>query len=464
MKKDRKLFIIRRVFSLLTVFLFTAAITVTGVLFFVVPKSESSEIERRKLAEMPEFTSKALASGKFTDDYSVYYSDNFAFRDKLVKTSFALEDLRGIRYGNVKVYGSDNNTNTDKGEISSIDEKLYTLKKSALDNVSVKVGEDKLPAKPVQTIIQNESEYADLTQADLEGEKRGSLFMIGTTALEIFYGNSNVAADYSNTVNSFRYSLPADVKVYCEVVPTHFEFGLPSKYKTSVGRREKPFIDDIYSNLDANVYAVDAYSKIEQSYNNGDYDYFRTDHHWTARGAYAAYTAFAETAGFTPSELSDFESGRIDKFLGTFYSSTYDKNLEDNPDYVEYFLPFTEYEMTNYESDGVTHSSGKAVYTNVSGESNGYLAFTGGDHPMSVIKTKNATGRKIIVYKESYGNAFVPFLIANFDEIYVADIRSFPFSSLSFIDDKGITDVLFLNNIMSACTPARVMNIMNLLK
>ena len=83
---------------------------------------------------------------------------------------------------------------------------------------------------------------------------------------------------------------------------------------------------------------------------------------------------------------------------------------------------------------------------------------------MSVIKTKNATGRKIIVYKESYGNAFVPFLIANFDEIYVADIRSFPFSSLSFIDDKGITDVLFLNNIMSACTPARVMNIMNLLK
>lgn len=464
MKKNRKLFIIHRVFSILTVLLFTAAITVTGILFFVVPKSETSQTERRKLAEMPEFTSKALASGKYTDDYSIYYSDNFAFRDKLVKTSFALENLRGIRYENVKFYGSENNTSSDNIGNIGVDEKLYTLKKSLCGNVLGKIGEEKLPAKPVQTVIQNESEYADITQADLEGEKRGSLFMIGSTALEIFYGNSNVAADYSNTVNSFRYSLPADVKVYCEVVPTHFEFGLPSKYKTSVGRREKPFIDDIYSNLDANVYSVDAYSKIEQSYNSGDYDYFRTDHHWTARGAYAAYKAFAETAGFEPSDLSDFESGRIEKFLGTFYSSTYDKNLEDNPDYVEYFLPYTEYEMTNYDSDGVTHSSGKAVYTKVSGESNGYLAFTGGDHPMSVIKTKNTTGRKIIVYKESYGNAFIPFLIANFDEIYVADIRTFPFSSLSFIEDKGITDVLFLNNIMSACTPARVLNIMSLLK
>ena len=62
------------------------------------------------------------------------------------------------------------------------------------------------------------------------------------------------------------------------------------------------------------------------------------------------------------------------------------------------------------------------------------------------------TGRKICVFKESYGNAFVPFLADSFDEIYVIDIRYFGRNAVEYIKENGITDVLFLNNAFAANT------------
>jgi len=460
----RSLIVVNRLFCLLTVFIFCAALAVMGILFLILPKSETSEVEKRKIASFPKFTASDFLSGKYMQDISVYCSDNFAFRDNLVKLSFDLEDYRGIRYDDVKIYGTDKmqDVSDDSPEILSIDEALEKTAASRPDSPSLKIGEEQVPVKPVQTVITNESEYADLTKADLEGEKRGALYMIGDTALEIFYGNENVATDYANTVNSFRYALPASVRVYDMVVPTHFEFGLPSKYLKTVGRREKPFIDGIYSKLDANITAVDAYSEIAKHYNLGEYLYFRSDHHWTGLGAYYAYTQFIKSAGFEPVPIANYQTGRIDKFLGTFYTSTYDKNLEANPDYIDYYLPYTDYDMVNYKSDGVTTYKGKMIYTKIGTVTDGYLAFMGGDVPCSVTTTGNSSGRSIIIFKESYGNAFIPFLLPHYDKIYVADIRSFPFNAVNYITENGITDVLFLNNIMTSCTPARVMNIMNL--
>ena len=51
------------------------------------------------------------------------------------------------------------------------------------------------------------------------------------------------------------------------------------------------------------VTTIDAYSKLAQ--HQGEYIYFRTDHHWTQLGAYYGYTAFAEKTGIaTPSDIT----------------------------------------------------------------------------------------------------------------------------------------------------------------
>ena len=60
LKKLGKLKFFIDVISLLIIF---AALIVFGVMFFIVPKKETSEIEQRKLAKMPEFSLENVWNG-----------------------------------------------------------------------------------------------------------------------------------------------------------------------------------------------------------------------------------------------------------------------------------------------------------------------------------------------------------------------------------------------------------------
>ena len=433
-----------------------------GFAFLFDKKTEYSEIEKRKLVSFPKFNMKTLVSGEFTDNLTRYVSDNFVFRDSLVKLGFSLEDARGIRVDGVKLY-NDANSLQNIDAVKSIDTPLAAVRSKKKPTATPRFGEEVKMAVNLEDLIENTEEYEDLTQEDIKGEKRGALFILGNTALEIFYGNEKVSQDYVNIINAYKTSVGNDVRVFNLLIPTHFEFGLPKKYKEEVGRPQKPFIDNIYASLDPSVIKVDAYSELSKAFKKKEYLYFRTDHHWTSLGAYKAYTAFAKSAGFTPTPLSDFEHKKLDKFLGTFYSSTYDKNLASNPDYVEYFKPNTSYTVTNYRENGVDTYTGTLLYEAIKSTSSGYLVFMGGDIPLSVIETQNTTGRSILIFKESYGNAFVPFLVGNYDKIYVADIRTFPFNAIDYVKDNSITDVLFINSILTACTPPRIQNYLDLL-
>ena len=79
-------------------------------------------------------------------------------------------------------------------------------------------------------------------------------------------------------------------------------------------------IDFCYSQMDDKIITVDAYSKLRS--HTDEYIYFRTDHHWTQLGAYYAYTAFCEAAGFEAVPLDAFETGRYDRFVGSMYNFT----------------------------------------------------------------------------------------------------------------------------------------------
>ncbi len=459
MRKKKKL--IFRIFSLFTVFLFVTLIIVTCLLFFIAPKKDYSVVEKRNLTPFPEFSFSSLFDGSYTDNITKYVSDNFVLREKLVSLSSEIENLRGIRIDGVKLYSDDANAIINTPD--SIDEPLKQIKKLHLGQETPLLGEEMKATIDFFKDLKNIDIYEGLDEAEITGQQAGPLFLVGKTALEIFYGNSTIAQDYVNIINNYRLSIPSDVNVYSLVVPTHIEFGLPEKYKNEVGKPQKPFIDEIYSSLDSSVITVDAYSKIQEAYKNNEYLYFRSDHHWTALGAYRAYQAFAESALFTPTPLTSFEQRKVDEFLGTFYSSTYDKNLKENPDSVLFYAPKNEYNVTNYRENGIDTYAGTLVYKKVSDISHGYLVFMGGDIPLSVIETDANTKRSLLVFKESYGNAFVPFLTSNFDKIYVADIRTFPFNAISFVSDNNITDVLFLNNVITSSSPPRIKNYLDLM-
>lgn len=452
-----------RFFQLLTVSVFSAVVILGGILFLLSKKEGYSETEKRKLASFPTLSAKTLADGSYTDDITRYVSDNFVFRENLVSLSKTLEKNRGINYLGFTSYSNGENENIS--HIKSIDAPIKKIKKTIFGAESAKLGETIKQDIDFTDVLDNKDIYTELNNEEIVGQQVGSLFVLKDTALEIFYGNSEIAGDYVNILNTYRLAVPANVNVYNLIIPTHFEFGLPKKYKNEVGKEQKPFIDDIYSSLSPNITSVDAYSNIEKHYKNSEYLYFRTDHHWTALGAYRAYEEFAKSANLEATPLSMFEKRKVDKFLGTFYSSTFNKDLEENPDYVEYYAPTNECKVTNYNEDGsVATTNGYVVANKVSGDSNGYLVFMGGDKPLSVIETDASTDRSILIFKESYGNAFVPFLTRNFSKIYVADIRTFPFNGVDFVTQNNISDVLFINNTITSSTPARVRNYIDIME
>jgi len=73
-------------------------------------------------------------------------------------------------------------------------------------------------------------------------------------------------------------------------------------------------------------------------------------------------------------------------------------------------------------------------------------SFSGNDVALSLIKSDINNGKSIIVIKDSYANAFLPFLMDHYENVYSVDPRYLSDPILSFIKEKEINDVLVLNS------------------
>ena len=74
----------------------------------------------------------------------------------------------------------------------------------------------------------------------------------------------------------------------------------------------------------------------------------------------------------------------------------------------------------------------------------------GGDEKITHVTTDVKNGRNLVIIKDSYGNALVPFLTSSFENIYVIDMRYFELNAIDYIKDVNATDVLFAMNTFSA--------------
>lgn len=75
-----------------------------------------------------------------------------------------------------------------------------------------------------------------------------------------------------------------------------------------------------------------------------------------------------------------------------------------------------------------------------------YTYFLGGNHPLTVVRTGTANGRRLLVVKDSYAHSFVPFLTEHYETIYLLDPRYFKGDIQSWMEEQAVTDVLVLYN------------------
>ncbi len=122
--------------------------------------------------------------------------------------------------------------------------------------------------------------------------------------------------------------------------------------------------------------------------------------------------------------MDQFEKTEIEGFLGYLYNKNFNRNVKNNPDTVEVYHPFVESEYT-ITTQGNRTINLDLINMNYAKKSNKYMVFLSGDNPLAVIDTNLDNGRKILVFKDSYGNAFVPYLTSHYDEIHIIDPRHY---------------------------------------
>ena len=436
-----------------------------------------SESEKRELEKFPEFSAKSWFSGEFADGLDRWFTDTVPHREELVGAASRLESFRGVAspkfYGNVadvnkkdndKLPHPGNPSKTDELETRIIYPEGYEDTETAPVQADGDITENTASTDtPGEYIPEDEPEEEEFTGNIGEFLNNGILVdgvdMYGHKAgIMLFGGNAKQGQHYASVITEYRKALDADVNVYNIVVPTSAEFYLPKKF-SKYSSSEKEAIDNIYSSLPSDVITVDAYSRLAE--HTDEYIYFRTDHHWTDLGAYYAYTAFCDAAGIKAPAISEYEKRSKDDFVGSLYTFTNDATLKSDPDSFDYYIPpvtcSAEYfNASNFASKGI----GSVFHEYASGV-NTYSLFLGSDniHIRIDAEHEQPTGRSIAVFKESYGNAFIPYLVNGFDTIYVIDIRYFGKNAVQFLKDEKVTDVLFINNIFAANTDSLINDI-----
>ena len=285
---------------------------------------------------------------------------------------------------------------------------------------------------------------------DYEANESTGVSIVAGQAFEVFVFSESRTIAYAATIDAI--AKKCGVPAYLLIPPSGSEIFLPAKYR-GVQNEQKPAFNLLSASL-RNVVYIDLYDAFLRS--KDDYLYFRTDHHWTADGAYLAYRAYMNALGEPPVNKSEMSRGRLDGFLGSLYRQIYkDRHsllLEQEPDFVNYYEPLYSVEVTNYDDAAMTEGKPGAVLM-PDGDlgTNLYNVFYGGDMRLMHMKSSVANGRSIVVIRDSFGHAFLPFLANNYEHVYAIEPRYFEtFPLARFISDHAVDELLFLNHSILA--------------
>ncbi len=411
--------------------------------FNLLPRSTYSELEKRDLRHFPAFTLDSLLDGSYASAISSWYSDTEPYRDTLMYMSMQFRDMLGVRFGdsNIQYVASDTPAEAEA------------------------IPEEPDPVAEADTVKGVKAFTVDTTAGgidDIAKVASSGIILVGSgenvRALMGFFGTERGGAKYAETVSLYGAAFGRSVNVYCMPIPTSTEYYCPEE-ASKFTKKQWPVFNSIFSHLTNGVKAVDVYTVLGQHVDEPIY--LRTDHHWAPLGAYYAAQKFAEVAGVPFADLSTYEEHVVHRYVGSMYGYSQNVAVKKAPEDFVYYIPTgVEYSTTyvNYTLDEEFHVTGeskpyqsKYFFSFKDGSGAAYTTFMGGDIKMTKVVTSTHNGRRLLVIKDSFGNAVPGYLFHSFEEIHVADFRYFTKDVVSYVDENRITDILFANNITNTC-------------
>ncbi len=417
--------------DILSLILFCALIAAAAIAFWIIPDKDYSPEEKRGLQTFPEFTverfkddfkrdfselfmtyDEKVASGNdspvFFDEIASYYSDQFPLRNTLRNIKAASEKALVKLENNNVVYGKDS----------------YLIVKDTV------TGEEK----------NSDGTSRDRTEDDAISQIRHNV----------------------NVMNAMKMMLSGTDKKFVAAIPGRgidvLRSKLPSFY---------PYEDTVepywtaYNDASNKVglETVDLRQTLTEHADNGEYVYYKTDHHWTGDGVYYAYVELMKALGEAPADKSVFRADNVsDEFYGTVYSKSGASFVGGDT-------------LTLYRYDGDENYTTKIVNGTEVQEYSGFYNFKyldevdkysvfighdthGGNNPLTYV-TKNTDEERetLVLVKDSFGHSLVPLLAYHYDLIIV-DMRYYepngtenaPFIS-DFMSRENVVGMLILENM-----------------
>ena len=351
--------------DLATTAAFLALIFGLGISFWLCPDKGFSESENRVLTAAPALSVSNLRDGSFSSDLTAYYADQLPLREVCLSLH-AVTELALCR-----------------GEVNG-----------------VLVGEDgQLAVRRLDTYI-SRTERAEDTDV---------------------YLPSHVEAA-TDALLRLDATLRADGRSLCVLLPprtvdvTVKAFSYPSTLSDT--------LDATLRERLATINSPDLLTDFRARYAAGEYIYFRTDHHWTMRGAYLAYAAVMESLGLAAETLpEDFFTVRaVEGFCGTTHARAALASVP--PDTLELYLAAdgSDARFTVQGERGEVVIESGFVSEKFLSTKDKYGALLDGTHRLLTIADKTAPAGsrpRLLLAKDSFGSALAPFLARHFDIVAV---------------------------------------------
>ena len=411
-----------------------AVMTVTGLAWFKRP--DVSQIEKRKLTEFPKMSLSALADGSWFSGVETWYADTFPARERLVNANNSFKSLYG-----------------------KTGEKIVGAGKDA-DEIPDNAGEE--ATLPVTTEPQT---VRDGIVSDEGGETMSGVYVSGDTGYSMYYFVKENADWYAAVLNEAQKKFDGKATVYDLIIPLNSGVVLSDSLQKELGiSDQREAISYIYGRMNPAVRKVPTFEILRNHCD--EYIFFRTDHHWTALGAYYVYTSFCSMKGIAPHMLSQFGTKTFEGFVGTHYSETNSAKLKANPDTITAYVPMGTDKMTITDANGETNENWPIIMDVDNYPANSkYSCFVNGDAKLCVVENPQITdGSACICIKDSFGCAFVPFLVDHYQYTYWVDYRYFHQSLSAFVEEHNITDIIFLQNIYNTAYKKAIQQIQDLVE
>ena len=203
--------------------------------------------------------------------------------------------------------------------------------------------------------------------------------------------------------------------------------------------------EEVWDTLPENVLTFDG--KLRAQAENGEYVWYKTDHHYTTLGAYYVYLKLTEALGIEAYQLEYFDAVKVsDSFFGTSFSASGLSNATPDDIYLFRYPGDGEFTVTY----GDTVQKGFYDFSKLETKDK-YSVFLGGNHGLTFIKKSVKSRPVLVMIKDSYAHALAPFLALHFD-ITLVDPRYFHDDALSLLAESGAVRLVLFCGIDTLAT------------